>query len=1339
MKSRNTYRGGLDRDTSKLKYPQDRYYYNQNFRPVTDSGESTGALENVIGNQVTVQFPTAFETIIGSTNIRDTTVLFTTLGTGPNPGGVDVDETASATAAGRIYTVDFNHILPGAVLDLLVDQELNFTSQKPIEAVGRYENEDTQKVYWTDHLNNLRFCNIADPDIGTLTPSQFDIIADVDFEKPVLTAMGGGSLVTGVVQYAYQLFNDNGAETTFSPASDFVHLTSASEGLINSEQYKGQAQLDDAGDQNISGKSVTMTISNVDTSFDQIKIVAIQYASLNGTPSINVVAIKPVASSMVFTDDGVYTQGDIPLDIYRLLSQRLFTSRTLETKDNILFTGNITDRFWNVDFDARAYRFNSGQTGAIYEADGTTLEYMMTGPSPLYPTGGATGAELDAFNIMNDVSLDEGRGTLTGTFIYQPDGARIGGSGPNVGYTFSLNNVVLDDSDALSVTGTFFTSNANSDGIGFSYSNYASPYVSGTQRGYHRGEIYRFGIILYDVKGRVSPVKWTGDIRMPDQSNQDSVTTFNDGSDNVTDFRAGFLNTSDNKVRMNILGIDFTVQNLPDTVSSYQIVRVKREPQDRTVLAQGEIFAPIVDTYMPATMYCPHGDTTTLGDFYGPDSNDVLSLIYSPEITFNKNLIAGGNDFIEAACGKDLDSAGATANYDIGTPDGNINKYRGYKPMGAAEYASRHFDVTDGQIVPVGGTATVYSINSVSYNNQSEFLYTARNSAFGGTVLAINDPDVGWMASGGAVTGPIVNYRRPTSQYGGPSFEDRSVNEYIACSDVFDEGEIGASGVYGGDTFLGYYDSQRLMWDLVRTADDESFCSAHYTVLESSINLPLRHDDCYHRVRLVENHHLIQEEAGVHTNTTDTYAQETDLYLYNSAYSQNNTSKIYAPISSDFENQTKSDALIIASGIKINGELVDSWTQFQQNEEIEVDTKYGPLSKLMNFRNHLVYFQDEGVGTVGVNQQTLVESGSLPELVLGTGEVLDRYDYITTNSGCQIREATCQSDQGFYWYDTVKNKFNRYSGQLKNISDVKGMFSYFNSRVPVSDDGRSDLFTGTQVLAVFDDKFREAIYAFKDIRSGIVTGKAGNNLTVDFREGDFNSMEDGDSVVGDGYASTAAFTPSLTGLGSIDITNPPYYDDFSVGDEIRISFPDSDYNFTLVYNELMDAFAYFATYQPTSYIKTNKRYLSVEQTLPPGEIFHNWIYEHNKGERCHFYGGYNPATVQSIVNPNEDIINVYNNVELMTEVYSNTGTNIVDETVTSVRVTNDYQDSGVIALSPNTNIQRRLRKWRFQVPRDGLARIRDAHIKMLLSYTNTSDNKRIVLHDIISHFMPREN
>ena len=1345
MKTRNTYKDGIDQDSSKLKYPQTRYLWAQSFRPITESGESTGALENIIGNTASfnlIGLTGPSGTFIGFTNIRDTTVIFATEGTGANPGGVDPDIPASPTSAGQIWTVDTTAPVPKDTMTLLAEKEFNFTVRRPIEAVGRYENEDVQKVYWTDNLNNLRFANIADPDIGALDPDRFDIVSDVEFAKPVLNTIGSGSLNVGVVQYAYRLFNNNGAETTYSPASNLVHLTRSGELLPNSSLYMGTAQLDDNGNQSNSGKSVTMTISNIDTSFDQIQIVAIHYVSLNSTPSINIVAIKPTDDTIRFTDDGVYDLGSVTLEEYRLLSPRLFTARTLETKDNILFPGNITDRFFDVDYDARAYRFNNSQDGRVYDADGLTLEYEIDGAAPLYPTGGETGSELDAFNIMNDISLDVTR-TAGNTYIYQADGARLGGEGPNVSYVFDLkarlgynDPLVIDDSSALGATGTYYVSNANTDDIDLSFQDYASPFYAGTVRGYHRSEIYRFGLVFYDVKGRVSPVKWIGDIRMPDVSNVDSEYTYYSGETASgggwkNDFLTAFLHTND-RTCMNVLGVDFTVSNMPDEAVGYQIVRVKREPQDRTVLAQGSLFEAnwhVADGLWQPNLFqlCP-----------APTAASQLALIYSPEISVNKNLDVGGSDYVELVA---TAVTGATANYVVAMSTiqnpgrGLIEKQRDYAVLGADEWSNRSYAVTDGAIVPPAfSRGTNYTINTETFCN---FNYETL-TACGGTVLVINQPDAGWT---GAVDDRkyVVNYRRPVLGYGGVSFEDRSLNEYIACSDVLTAGS--SHRVYGGDTFIGFFDCQHLTWAITEDPPTDSYWAANFTVVESSINLNLRHDNSFNRVRNDENTYLIQEEAGIHDDGTNTYAQETDLYLYNSVYSQENTSKVYLPLPSGFSEQTKRDTLIIASDAKINGELIDSWTKFRENEEIEVDTKYGPISKLINFRNHLVYFQDNGIGTVGVNQQSLLrDTGELPSLVLGSGNVLSRYDYITIDSGCQIREAICQSSQGFYWYDTVKNKFYRYSGQLKNISDIEGLFSFFNKRVHTSDDDISDLLTGTQVICVYDDKFSEAIYGFKDFRRGVISFKTvigSERYSVTFKKDTIDDISAGDAIVVNGCLVSVINNVPYYNREELIIEAGPFYDEYDIGDEIRILFPETENNFTIVFNELLDAFVYGVPYLAEIYFSTFGGYFSVKRHLDTYDTGINLTYEHNRGERGDFYSASFPSTVEILVNPNEDTVNVYNNVELMTEVYDANDNNIADETISSVRVTNDYQDSGVIALVPDVNIKRRLRKWRFAVPRHGLSRMRDAHAKMLFSYSN-DEWKRIIFHDVITHYMPRE-
>jgi hypothetical protein len=123
--------------------------------------------------------------------------------------------------------------------------------------------------------------------------------------------------------------------------------------------------------------------------------------------------------------------------------------------------------------------------------------------------------------------------------------------------------------------------------------------------------------------------------------------------------------------------------------------------------------------------------------------------------------------------------------------------------------------------------------------------------------------------------------------------------------------------------------------------------------------------------------------------------------------------------------------------------------------------------------------------------------------------------------------------------------------------------------------------------------------------------------------------------------------------------------------------------------------------------------------------------------RGSFYGTIKDAKVEVIINPAGNLVNTLTNLEITAEVYDNSGNNKYDEILSSIQVTNDYQDTGEMALVPGTNIRRHTRTWRMSSLRDFIykSRLRDTYAKVSMVYTNTSENPRkIVLHDLVSVF-----
>jgi len=167
---------------------------------------------------------------------------------------------------------------------------------------------------------------------------------------------------------------------------------------------------------------------------------------------------------------------------------------------------------------------------------------------------------------------------------------------------------------------------------------------------------------------------------------------------------------------------------------------------------------------------------------------------------------------------------------------------------------------------------------------------------------------------------------------------------------------------------------------------------------------------------------------------------------------------------------------------------------------------------------------------------------------------------------------------------------------------------------------------------------------------------------------------------------------------------------------------------TVSYNELLQGFESFHDYKPRIYVNTKRRVLS-ESTNDNQEI-----HEHNIGECGTYYNEQFASELTIVLNPTVDYATVFHNIELSSEV-SIDDVDQANSTLSSMEFWNNYQSTGKIPLVVNTNIKRRMRKWRAQIPRDNKARLRSTFVFLKVRFENNS-NKRLVLHDIITYSTP---
>jgi hypothetical protein len=1058
----NSFIKGMSKDVDKSVMSKDSYLDANNFRIVTSEGGSSGALENVKGNKLITNYPfPAGQLVCGSELLRDDIIVFTTSNTSATPTHgagrsmihkFTINNTTEQIASYTLLYDDAHNAGTGS-------DTLDLSTAHIVKAVTRYETPNIQKVYFTDAYNNLRYIDIGKNLTitgGAYTVNNYMATAMFEFlptfipSKPILLDMVGGNLMGGMVQYSYQLYKLNGAETAYSPVSDMIHLVNDNDFSTNTLSYKGDEESINTG------KGCSLSINNLNTGYDRLRLVRIHHTTLNSVPVLSVVNEIEISSSpgtINIVDDGG-TISSLTMDEFSISSTELFKCEDIATKDNRLFAANITKSEFEVDeWDSRAVRFRSASTATIVDGSLTPVTILanLTNWSSYLPNH-------DGINQFNDPDND---GDAAYEYKYCADGSTLGAEGLNVQIDFETEPMLLDTSQ----NDVTFHTTPPTNATDLSYENYASPWKDG-KLSWQRDETYRLSVVFGNDRGQVAAPKWICDLRMP--SLHDPAFTNTSAVESYPSFLSADNGSS--IIYTHVLYPRIRFKSFPTNATWAQIYRVKRERKDRSIITQG--FA--IPSQKINTPYCP-----TQADQALPVNGEIIKLV-SPEINITKNVVKQSSDYIEYVTNYDIgytmtrvDHSGAFGDF------GHV--YKMYTNTRVPYTPETRADIDDASPMapstePNVGQITIDGKQYTNYDYHSSIL--AKGST--GLVIAYTRRGT-WDAEG--IKNAIVNYKSNVfgSQYGGNTYEDKMLNLYIPCSDIIRISNIGTwIDIRYGDTFINYFDVSTLLVDLSAEHYYDTWTESVYVPLESSINCDLRHDiEAAHFYPIPGNYDMYnpyfrQETAGTYTMTVHvddhTFVQTKDLYLYNTVYSQQTSAQYAMSEMLDTPTETEFDCLVKASNMKYNGELSDSWTSFNLNEEIEVDSTYGEIKAVSVFNDKLLFWQTDGFGVLSVNTRSLIQDGSSAQLALGTGGVLDRYDYISTSIGILNKFAMVISDSAVYWFYDKEQSIYRFASQLSNLTKEKGMWSWF--KVNYSPDHL--------VHGVYDRTYNEVLFTLYD-------------------------------------------------------------------------------------------------------------------------------------------------------------------------------------------------------------------------------------------------------------------
>lgn len=250
------------------------------------------------------------------------------------------------------YCVLFTHgeedhiylIFPSSqVFYSIFDGDINLNPNNRLQTLGVYDNQDLQKVYWVDGVNQPRILKIFGIPvnkedynasrwknyIGNKSNSKFDFVNTLKLGESISVekTIGEGMFAPGVVQYAFAYYNKYGQE------SNIFYTTP-----LNYISFSDRA----GSPEDKIGNAFKITIRNLDTNFEYLRVFSIHRTSIDATPTCKrVIDIKlSTETSTYFIDNGMIGDTIDPTELLYIGGEEIVAS-TITSKNNTLFLGNI--------------------------------------------------------------------------------------------------------------------------------------------------------------------------------------------------------------------------------------------------------------------------------------------------------------------------------------------------------------------------------------------------------------------------------------------------------------------------------------------------------------------------------------------------------------------------------------------------------------------------------------------------------------------------------------------------------------------------------------------------------------------------------------------------------------------------------------------------------------------------------------------------------------------------------------------------------------------------------------------------------------------------------------
>lgn len=1079
MVKKEIYKGlGLDTDTAPNDRKTDVYWDAENIQ-IINNGRSLSirpiqgeTLVNVTLVNLIPQLPHYIvddefsdRKVVGTCSYKDNLYFFT-----HTEAYIDIP-TNCTYKIDELYKLDSTHVLTrlayaqGRSIEGL---HWNFTYSTKLDCLINYENDNLIKLYWVDGVNQLRYINVA---VTTgLVLSGINAVEVVTLATPTVELLvdKGGSLTAGTIQYVYNFYNVNGAQTALSPASTLTSLARTFYGF-SSGQNTGL------------GCRITIPVDQTGSypNYNIIRIYSIHYLELDQTPLIKLVTELPItasATSVVYNDYGSTFVAEYTVEDLLGITNFPIIPNTLATKRDRLFIGNYSYNEFNPIIDVRVYSYPAGTT-----------------PSTVIDGVARTKAQLDAYSATaNCINSDPLPGGQKYKYNSSATLVNLGATGYNFELGYSAHVLPTSSEEPITVT---------------------------PPKSLKKRENYRIGIVLYNKYGQRSPAKWMTDICVPDISNSNEVVTgltvkivdsnavarleaagvtgyqlciVERRPEDRTIISQGFIVpgclytiNGTGTHYSNYIYPYYTVKEiaslLPYLADPYMAagIHYDRSTNDWSYAAYPEPYPKRVKDvaffYSSDTMFETDLPMPThvriLGEAVGTPNDGMTTLSY-----YTDNTISFGNTISNSKVvwGPQLDpNMPEHINVQSSTPAGtasilNYNVIRQLvytdiyrngdssweiEPLHTLQTGAMWLNKGDIRVLNPNQTVRSATDFTGIINTDTGKLAISLFGQYDNSIV-LSFPDSNWHTSGsndydrfdlfdiiGTLSDPdgkpyrglplVELVRELPDQYGGNTYTDKSLNEYLPLGALH---SINTSTYtdYIGDVWAGPLNLNRLDGlDYKGQGQMSHYEYVYVHFMENNHNVYARKDfmqrnkyylsgDNYRFNRISDNHNLF------------------------SAYNQ--VPKVFKqyPIPFNYTTVNNYPTTVLGSNVKIPNELLDNWLVFPPTNIKHLEGQYGTLTKLHNLAGEILAVQSSGIALLEIEPRVQTVDTNNIGIQLGIGDLFYNHKYLVTNSGTNRKFTVVDDGKEMYYYDDNLNIIaSLQQGKVSTLKTVKNILDTY--------------------------------------------------------------------------------------------------------------------------------------------------------------------------------------------------------------------------------------------------------------------------------------------------------